>query len=296
MKIKRMSKLCFALLGSMIGTTLLILLINQIVKMLPLYIDGALMRFVLLGCSSIGYFVLFWLFSHIVDKKPIQEISMGKAFSIVEGIKYFVFLMGFSPVISLLSRGLMIVFARIIGQKEANAGLVEELVNAAPPGVIIICVAVIAPLMEELLFRKVLLERLLPYGKAPAILISSIMFGVFHANFEQMFYTILLAVVCSNIVIQTGKVRNAVYIHMAYNMWGSVVAPQTLKSIPEVIAVIQIVFTIAAVIIFVKCRKSMFVSMKEKEETFEWKRELCSVGSVAYLLFFIGMGIEALMK
>ena len=294
MKIKRMSKLCFALLGSMIGTTLLILLINQIVKMLPLYIDGTLMRFVLLGCNSIGYFVLFWLFSHIVDKKPIQEISMGKAFSIVEGIKYFVFLMGFSPVISLLSRGLMIVLARVIGQKEANAGLVEELVNAAPPVLIIICVAEFD--IEELLFRKVLLERLLPYGKAPAILISSIMFGVFHANFEQMFYTILLAVVCSNIVIQTGKVRNAVYIHMAYNMWGSVVAPQTLKSIPEVIAVIQIVFTIAAVIIFVKCRKSMFVSMKEKEETFEWKRELCSVGSVAYLLFFIGMGIEALMK
>ena len=295
MKIKQMSKLSFSLLGSMMGTMLLLLLVNQIIKISPLHIDGSVMRFVVLGGTSIGYLLFFALLTNTVDKKPVQEVSLGKAFSVWEGIRYFVFLMGFSPVIALISRGIMTVLARVIGQKEADAGLVEELVNSASPVVIIICVAVIAPVMEELLLRKVLLERLLPYGKVPAILISSVMFGLFHANFEQMFYTILLAFVCSNIVIQTGKVRNAVFIHMAYNMWGSVVAPQMLKRMPAVIAGIQIVYVIAAVILFVKCRKSMFISIREKEEeTFDWKRELCSAGSIVYLLFFIGAGIEAL--
>lgn len=297
MKIKRMSKLCFGLLGSMIGTTMILLLMNQIVKKLPLYIDGSLMRFVALGGTSIGYLLIFWLFTNTVDKKSISEVSVGESFSVLEGFKYFVFVMGFSPVISLMSRGVMTVLSKLLGQKDVSAGLVEEIVNAGSPVAIIICVGVIAPVMEELLFRKVLLERLLPYGKGPAIIISSVMFGLFHANFEQMFYTMLLAVVCANIVLRTGKVRNAIFMHMAYNIWGSVVAPQMLKSMPAVIGGIQICYTVAAIIIFVKCRKSMFISLKEKgKETFDWKRELCSTGSVVYLLFFIGSGVNMLMK
>lgn len=289
-----MSKLCFSLIGSMVGTVMILMLMKQMVKLSPLHIEDWIVKMVMLGCTSAGYLLLFWAFTNTMEKKTIQEVGMGKDFSILEGIRYFVFLMGFSPVISLMSTGVMTLLAKLLRQKEANTGLVEGLTNMAPPVVIIICVAVIAPIMEELLFRKVLLERLLPYGKGPAILISSVMFGLFHANFEQMFYTILLAFVCANIVIRTGKVRNAIYIHMAYNMWGSVVVPQMLKRIPRVIAGIQIIYIIAAIIILVKCRKSTFISMREK--TFEWKRELCSVGSVVYLVFFIGSGVEAIMK
>ena len=44
-----------------------------------------------------------------------------------------------------------------------------------------------APIVEEMLFRKVLIDRIRKYGNGIAVLISGIMFGLFHGNFTQVF-------------------------------------------------------------------------------------------------------------
>lgn len=59
-----------------------------------------------------------------------------------------------------------------------NVGVVENYIGNVPAWILLVCVVIISPVFEELLFRKVLLEELLPYGKITAILISSMLFGM----------------------------------------------------------------------------------------------------------------------
>lgn len=56
-----------------------------------------------------------------------------------------------------------------------NVGVVENYIGNVPAWILLVCVVIISPVFEELLFRKVLLEELLPYGKITAILISSML-------------------------------------------------------------------------------------------------------------------------
>lgn len=107
---------------------------------------------------------------------------------------------------------------------------------------------VFTPIAEELLFRKVLLERLLPYGKLIAIKFSSLLFGLYHYNIEQLFYTMFLGIICANIVLKTGKVRNSIFIHMLFNLFGGVVSGY-IPDNKEIIILIKLTFVICAVTI-----------------------------------------------
>ena len=72
---------------------------------------------------------------------------------------------------------------------EINEGVVESYVENVPIVLLFVCAVIVSPIFEELLFRKILLEKLLPYGKVIAIAISSLFFGLYHANLEQLLYT-----------------------------------------------------------------------------------------------------------
>ena len=47
---------------------------------------------------------------------------------------------------------------------------------------------ILAPIMEELIFRKALVDRAIVYGDKATVLLSGLMFGLFHGNFHQFFY------------------------------------------------------------------------------------------------------------
>ena len=100
-----------------------------------------------------------------------------------------------------------------------NEGVVESYVENVPIVLLFVCAVIVSPIFEELLFRKILLEKLLPYGKVIAIAISSLFFGLYHANLEQLLYTMFLGVLCANIVLITGKIKYAIYLHMAFNLY-----------------------------------------------------------------------------
>ena len=53
-----------------------------------------------------------------------------------------------------------------------------------------ISMVIIAPIFEELLFRKLLIDRMQPYGEKTAIIASALAFGLVHGNFSQFFYAL----------------------------------------------------------------------------------------------------------
>ncbi len=89
--------------------------------------------------------------------------------------------------------------------------------------------ALIAPVMEELMFRKFLLGRLRRFGDLPAIIFSGVAFGLFHMNLSQFFYAAALGMIFAYVVIQTNTVRYTILLHIMINAIGVAATPIALK-------------------------------------------------------------------
>ena len=71
----------------------------------------------------------------------------------------------------------------------------------------VIVVGVLAPVFEELIFRKLLVSRTIRYGETFSILLSGFMFGLFHGNFQQFFFASFVGMLFAFVFIRTGSVE-----------------------------------------------------------------------------------------
>lgn len=80
---------------------------------------------------------------------------------------------------------------------------------------------VIAPLMEELIFRGVMLDGLLRrYRPVTAILVSSVIFGLAHLNPWQFVTAFVLGCFMGWVYLRSGSLAGCVLIHMSANFSG----------------------------------------------------------------------------
>ncbi|MBT7123449.1 MAG: CPBP family intramembrane metalloprotease, partial [Clostridia bacterium] len=91
-------------------------------------------------------------------------------------------------------------------------------------------VVVAAPIVEELFFRKLLISRMERHGEKAAILMSGLIFGIFHGNFSQFFYAFALGIVLGYIYIRTRKIGITIALHMLVNLLGGVLAPLAVQN------------------------------------------------------------------
>ncbi|MCI8295522.1 MAG: CPBP family intramembrane metalloprotease [Lachnospiraceae bacterium] len=82
-----------------------------------------------------------------------------------------------------------------------------------------------APIVEELLFRKFLIDRTIGYGEKLSVLLSGTLFGLMHGNFQQFFYAFALGCLFAYIYCKTGKIKNTILFHMWINFSGSILVP-----------------------------------------------------------------------
>lgn len=78
-----------------------------------------------------------------------------------------------------------------------------------------------APIVEELLFRKLLVDRVVRFGEPIAIVLSGLMFGLYHANLNQFVYAFFMGCVFAFIYVRTGNIVHVISIHMATNFVGT---------------------------------------------------------------------------
>lgn len=95
----------------------------------------------------------------------------------------------------------------------------------------ILTVGIGAPIVEELIFRKFLIDRVHKYGEGIAILISGMLFGLFHGNFAQFFHTTGLGLFLAFIYVRTGKVWYTILFHMVVNMSTSVISMKLVNNL-----------------------------------------------------------------
>ena len=95
----------------------------------------------------------------------------------------------------------------------------------------ILFMVILAPVIEEYIFRKQLIDRMHVYGEKLAVITSALMFGLFHGNLSQLFYAFALGLVFGFVYLKTGKLRYSIGLHMLINFIGSVVGPFFLEKL-----------------------------------------------------------------
>lgn len=98
-----------------------------------------------------------------------------------------------------------------------------------------ISTAIVPAFAEEFLFRGAIMSALKPYGKAPAIFISAILFAFMHQNIEQILYTFAAGLVLAWVVYETGSIWSGVLIHFFNNLL-SVISTPISDRLPETTA------------------------------------------------------------
>lgn len=103
---------------------------------------------------------------------------------------------------------------------ESNA--IMELMTDMNPFFMVLIIGIVAPVVEEIVFRKMLVDRLIPYGEAISILVPGIIFGIFHGNLQQCFFAAAIGIFFSFIYVKTGKIKYTVFMHIGINMFSCI--------------------------------------------------------------------------
>lgn len=106
-----------------------------------------------------------------------------------------------------------------------------ELIESSPLLYILLFAVLLGPTIEELMFRRLLLARLRPFGDGFAILASALAFGFFHGNLSQFFYAFAVGLLLGYLYTATGRIRYPILLHITLNFVGSILPLLMTRSV-----------------------------------------------------------------
>ena len=122
-----------------------------------------------------------------------------------------------------------------LAEKITGTTLINPVEQSLSSGSLIlnaIFVGIFFPILEELVFRRLLCNKLLPLGERKAIFISAVIFGFIHGNLFQFAYAFLLGLVFGYIYVKTGKIIYTIIFHCIINLFSGVLAQVVISNTP----------------------------------------------------------------
>ena len=129
-----------------------------------------------------------------------------------------------------------------------------------------ICSAVVPALVEEFAFRGMVLGALRKFGDWPAILISSLIFAVFHGNFIQIPFAFIVGIGLGIVVVISGSIWTSVFVHFLINAY-ALIANKFIYAYPEIIAKLFIAFIAIGMFSLIYLFKNGAFKLFEKKKT-----------------------------
>lgn len=196
-----------------------ILIINIIGRTQPIYLsDINIITVISSICNYILPFPIFYWLMKRIDSEKLEKQSINiKTFISYTAIT--ITLMWIGNIAGLIITNLL---SGAIQSDIANP--VQELINSTDLILNLIVISFIAPIFEEILFRKFLIDRTIKYGANVSIALSAILFALFHGNLNQFFYAFLMGGFFAYIYTKTGKITYTIILHIIVNFIGSVVS------------------------------------------------------------------------
>lgn len=119
----------------------------------------------------------------------------------------------------------MLVSALLPGDEDFAQALSMMLRDPASAVLVVLAAVVVAPVGEELLFRGWLLRWLAARGFAWANLVQAALFALMHmsAGLATVVFTMLLGLVAGRLVLATGRLTPAIWLHLVNNLYATIV-------------------------------------------------------------------------
>lgn len=150
---------------------------------------------------------------------------------------------------------------------------------------------IVAPVVEEYVFRKQLLDRCGRYGEKTAMVFSALAFGLFHMNFYQFFYAFGAGLILAYVYLRTRSLRYPVLIHMIINFLGSAVPLFMMSYGLEVyLLAADLVLAVAGLVAAIVYRKRFSLSPAPCELPREGRAKTV-YGNAGFLLFALFCGM-----
>ena len=156
----------------------------------------------------------------------------------------------------------------------------------------IVYVLLLGPLLEEIIFRKQLIDRSVKYGEENAILFSALCFGLYHQNLYQFFYTFGSGVIFSYVYVRTRKLHYTVLMHILFNLTGTIFSFVSSDMAGIVFVVVLSVAGVAALIL--KVRHLTFQRTEEQIQKGEIFRTVYI--NWCFILFFALMILSTILR
>ncbi len=178
------------------------------------------------------YLIAFPVFVLLIKNMKIEKREKKKM-SAGEFLSLFLISEALMFIGNVIGQFLNSIIGIFIGNDVTNS--IDELINNSPIWLVFLVTVIIAPIIEELMFRKFMIDRLSRYGDLLAVIISSVGFGLFHGNFYQFFYAAMLGFILGYIYTKTRNVKYPILMHMIINFMGSVAVLPIIDILDEFI-------------------------------------------------------------
>lgn len=166
-----------------------------------------------------------------------------------------------------------------------NAGLAQNLIN-------LVTTVILAPLLEELIFRGCILESLKKYSTSFAIVFSSLLFAMLHMNLAQSIPVFGMGLVFGWMYVRTGSLPMTIVLHLINNAVSmfSTLLPYPLAFMVEILL---IVLAVVGLVFMVREKRNIRTIVFEKYQTgICWKMTSQSIG---FWIFVIVAALACLL-
>jgi len=216
---KDFSRVGLAYLTFMVASVLFQIVVMLILRGIGITVlDWAATLIDVIAMYAVGAPICYLVFKKI----PVQEHVEKEKWGFGKILLYFMIAVGMMYIGNIVSRILISIISTLTGIVMVNP--VENLVMNSSMLFKLAIIVVIGPIVEELLFRKILIDRIRIYGQGIAVLISALTFGLFHGNFYQAGYAFLLGLIFAYIYVKSNQIKYCIGFHIAINFMGSVLS------------------------------------------------------------------------
>ena len=207
--------------------------------------------------SVCNYILPLPIFLYLMNKLEKQEINSNKL-TIKKFIVYIAISLTLMWVGNLIGLTITEILGNLIQSEIANP--IVETIDSSSVYTNLLLMVIMAPIFEEIIFRKLLIDRTIKYGKGVSILLSALIFGLFHGNLNQFFYAFLIGGFFADVYIKTGKIIYTILLHLTVNFFGSIISVivgnslnnmNTMANLPIADAGILIIYFLVYVLIVI---------------------------------------------
>lgn len=158
--------------------------------------------------------IFFMMFRN--DQKKRKEAGIGDTASATLYDFIVIFVLGFLAAIGI--NGVVAISGIAVLSDKYEA--VQQMVYSGTVFVEIVAAAVLAPLVEELLFRGLIQRRLREYvsNKWFVIIISAFVFGFAHGNLVQFVYAFIIGMMLAYVYDKYGTIWASIVLHLGANL------------------------------------------------------------------------------